>query len=90
MNLFRNLLFWILLALAGALLAQLLLQDAPEGAVPEAWLICTRAFQRRYGLGISRPFPVPMGYWLRSGYLKSAQTIPALARACGIDPAAMG
>ena len=27
MNLFRNLLFWILLALAGALLAQLLLQD---------------------------------------------------------------
>ena len=27
MNLFRNLLFWIVLALAGALLAQLLLQD---------------------------------------------------------------
>jgi HemY protein len=27
MNLFRNLLFWLLLALAGALLAQLLLQD---------------------------------------------------------------
>ena len=27
MNLFRNLLFWIVLALAGALLAQMLMQD---------------------------------------------------------------
>jgi succinate dehydrogenase/fumarate reductase flavoprotein subunit len=33
----------------------------------ESWLICTRAFQRRYGLGISRPAPMPLGGWIRSG-----------------------
>lgn len=61
-----------------------LLRAAPDD--PQSWLICTRAFQRRYGLGIARPFPLPLGPWLRSGYLVQAPTIDALARACGIDP----
>lgn len=52
---------------------------------PQCWLICTRAFQRRYGMGIARPFPLPLGPWLRSGYLTQAATTTALARACGID-----
>lgn len=57
----------------------------PAGQVPEAWLITTRAFQRRYGLGISRPFPVPLAPWLRRGYLRQGPTPEALAQACGID-----
>ncbi|ROL79042.1 FAD-dependent oxidoreductase [Pseudomonas vranovensis] len=52
----------------------------------ESWLICSHAFQRRYGLGISRPFPLPLQPLLKSGYLKTGDSIEALARACGIDP----
>jgi succinate dehydrogenase/fumarate reductase flavoprotein subunit len=62
-----------------------LLAATPEGEAPESWLIATRAFQRRHGLGVSRPAPMPSGWWLRSGYLRQADTPEALARACGID-----
>lgn len=63
-----------------------LLAATPEGATPESWLICTKAFQRRYGLGISRPSPLPVGPYLRSGYIKYGRTVEELACACGIDP----
>jgi succinate dehydrogenase/fumarate reductase flavoprotein subunit len=66
-----------------------LLAATPADHSPEAWLITTRAFQRRYGLGVSRPFPVPMGPWVRRGYLVKAPTPEALARTCGIDPAGL-
>lgn len=66
-----------------------LLAATPPDQPPEAWLITTRAFQRRYGLGISRPFPVPLRPWLRRGYLTSAKTPEALATACGIDPSGL-
>jgi succinate dehydrogenase/fumarate reductase flavoprotein subunit len=58
----------------------------PEGEEVVSWLICDHRFQRRYGLGIARPVPVPIGKWLRNGYLQSARTIEALALKCGIDP----
>ncbi len=51
-----------------------------------SWLICDHRFQRRYGLGISRPTPVPLSPWMRNGYLKSGRTLEELASACGIDP----
>jgi succinate dehydrogenase/fumarate reductase flavoprotein subunit len=59
---------------------------APEGEEVASWLICTRAFQRRYGLGMSRPFPVPVSGFIRSGYLKTGDSLEQLAAACGIDP----
>jgi succinate dehydrogenase/fumarate reductase flavoprotein subunit len=59
---------------------------APSGEEVASWLICSHAFQRRYGLGISRPFPVPLSGFIRSGYLKTGNTLEELARACGIDP----
>lgn len=62
---------------------------APEGEEVASWLICTHAFQRRYGLGISRPFPLPVSEFIRSGYLKTGNTIEELATACGIDPNAL-
>lgn len=62
-----------------------LLAATPAGEIPESWLICTRAFQRRYGLGISRPRPVPVGGWIRRGYILTGRTPAELARACGID-----
>ena len=63
-----------------------MLKAVPEGEEVTSWLICTHDFQRRYGLGIARPTPLPVGPYIKSGYLKTGRTIRALAQACGIDP----
>ena len=63
-----------------------MLRAVPDGDEVASWLVCTRAFQRRYGLGVSRPSPLPVAPFLRSGYLKTGRTIAELARNCGIDP----
>ena len=39
----------------------------------------------RWGIGVVRPFPVPHGGHLRSGYLGKAKTIRELAAKLGID-----
>ncbi|WP_353343534.1 FAD-dependent oxidoreductase [Litorivita sp. NS0012-18] len=66
-----------------------LLAATPEGEAPVSWLICTRAFQRRYGLGIARPFPLSEKPWIKAGYIKTGATVRGLAQACGIDPAGL-
>jgi len=53
----------------------------------QAWLICDHRFQRRFGLGHAKPWPLPIGPALRSNYLKRGATIEALAVSCGIDAA---
>ncbi len=60
-------------------------QDFP-GQPIEAWLVVDHRFLRRWGLGAVRPFPLPYGAHLRSGYLKRGATLAELAGACGIDP----
>jgi succinate dehydrogenase/fumarate reductase flavoprotein subunit len=62
-----------------------LFASTPAGAEVCAWLICDHRFQRRYGLGFSKPFPFPVSAYVRSGYLKRGATLAALAAACGID-----
>ncbi|MCX7646098.1 MAG: FAD-dependent oxidoreductase [Rhodobacteraceae bacterium] len=66
-----------------------LLEATPPDRPARSWLVCDRRFLRRYGLGIVRPRPAPWRHWLRRGYLRSGRSIPALARACGIDPAGL-
>ncbi|GGX99560.1 FAD-binding dehydrogenase [Litchfieldella qijiaojingensis] len=56
-----------------------------EGEEVCSWLICTHRFQRRYGIGITRPAPAPFKHWIRKGYLKAGRTIEELANNCGID-----
>ncbi|MGR4070175.1 FAD-dependent oxidoreductase [Billgrantia sp. C5P2] len=63
-----------------------MVKAVPEGEEVCSWLICTHHFQRRYGLGITRPAPVPFRHWIRKGYLKRGRTLAELAQACGIDP----
>ena len=63
-----------------------MLRSVPAGREVASWLVCTHDFQRRYGLGVSRPAPLPVGPYLRSGYLKTGRTLGELARHCGIDP----
>ena len=63
-----------------------MLRAVPPGQEVASWLVCTRTFQRRYGLGIARPTPLPVGPYIRSGYIKVGRTIAELAQACGINP----
>ena len=62
---------------------------APADEEVAAWLICDHAFQRRYPFGMSKPFPVPVWPYVRSGYLQRGRTLEDLARTCGIDPAGL-
>ncbi len=55
----------------------------------EGWLIADDRALRRYGLGRVGPFPAPLGPHLRCGYLFRGRTLADLARATGIDPAAL-
>ena len=61
----------------------------PGGQEVASWLICDHRFQRRYGLGFAKPFPLPLTPYLRSGYIKRGITIEELAAACGIAPDAL-
>lgn len=54
-----------------------------------AWLLADRRAIRRYGLGFAKPFPVPLGPVLRSGYLRSGRTLAELADRIGLDPVAL-
>jgi succinate dehydrogenase/fumarate reductase flavoprotein subunit len=63
-----------------------MMKAIPPGSEIASWLICDHAFQRRYPFGMSKPFPVPVWPYLRSGYLKRGRTIERLAASCGIDP----
>lgn len=66
-----------------------LLAATPAGEKPEAWLVVDHAFIRYYGLGAVKPFPLPLGPWLRNGYLKRGRTLAELAQACAIDATAL-
>jgi succinate dehydrogenase/fumarate reductase flavoprotein subunit len=63
-----------------------MIKAVPDGEEVAAWLICDHAFQRRYPFGMSKPFPVPVWPYVRSGYLRTGRTLDDLAAACGIDP----
>lgn len=66
-----------------------MLDAVPDGMPAESWLLCDHRFIRRYGLGIVRPAPVPLGPWVKNGYVTRADTPEALAKACGIDAAGL-
>lgn len=51
-----------------------------------AWFVCDSRSLARYGLCEAPPSPLPHGGLLRSGYLKRADSIRALAAMAGIDP----
>lgn len=51
-----------------------------------SWLICDHPTIRRYGLGFAKPFPFPVGHYVRTGYLTCGATLRELATKAGIDP----
>ncbi len=62
-----------------------MMDNTPEGQAVQSWLICDHHFQRRYGLGIARPAPLPVGKYVKNGYLIQADSIAELAHKAGID-----
>ncbi len=63
-----------------------MIRDGEGQAETAAWLICDHPTIRKYGLGYAKPAPVPVGHYVRNGYLATGRTLPDLARAAGIDP----
>ncbi len=49
------------------------------------WLVCDKTTLGKYGLGIVKPAPMPIGKFIRNGYLTEGRTLADLAGACGID-----
>lgn len=58
----------------------------PETAM---WLVCDAPTLAKYGLGYVKPAPMPVGRFLKSGYLFKGRTLAELARNTGIDPAGL-
>ena len=66
-----------------------LVADCRDDPEVSAWLVCDHHTLRRYGLGCVPPFPMPLGRYLRAGYLRRAATLEELAKAIDVDPAAL-
>ena len=54
-----------------------------------AWLIGDYRAVRRYGLGIAKPAPMPLGRLLRSGYLLKGRTLDDLAAKISVPPSTL-
>ena len=61
--------------------------DAPGGSQYETamWLVCDQPTLGKYGLGYVKPAPMPVGGFIRKGYLFKGRTLRELGQACGID-----
>ena len=53
------------------------------------WLVCDQVALSKYGLGFVKPAPMPIGRFLRNGYLLMGNTLAELAANAGIDGAAL-
>ena len=64
-------------------------QDMVKAAKPgeeiTAFLVCDHRSLRKYGLGCVPPFPMPIGAYIRTGYLRRGATLAELAQQAGID-----
>lgn len=58
-------------------------------ASPGAYLICDYRTLRQYGLGAVRPNPLPYRTFVRTGYLKQAFNLEALAEILKVSPSAL-
>jgi succinate dehydrogenase/fumarate reductase flavoprotein subunit len=53
------------------------------------WLVCDKTTLGKYGIGFVKPAPMPIGRFLRNGYLIQGNTLAELAHHAGIDPAGL-
>jgi succinate dehydrogenase/fumarate reductase flavoprotein subunit len=50
------------------------------------WLVCDQKALGKYGLGFVKPAPMPIGKFLKSGYLLKGKTLKDLANKISVDP----
>lgn len=60
-----------------------------EKNLRKVWLIGDHKAVRRYGIGHAKPFPLPIGSYLRNGYLRKGSDIRSLAAEIALDPSAL-
>ena len=53
------------------------------------WLVCDKAALSKYGLGYVKPAPMPIGGFVRNGYLLKGRTLAELAARAGINAAGL-
>jgi succinate dehydrogenase/fumarate reductase flavoprotein subunit len=63
---------------------QALMKEVPTDREISAWLITDHRAIRAYGLGFVKPWPLPLGAHLKSGYLTRAESLDALAEKIGV------
>lgn len=64
--------------------------DACRGQKETAmWLVCDKTTLSKYGLGYVKPAPMPIGRFIKNGYLFEGRTLADLARVTGIDAAGL-
>jgi succinate dehydrogenase/fumarate reductase flavoprotein subunit len=68
---------------------QALMAAVGRDGEPTAFLLADHRAIRRYGLGFAKAFPLPLGPYLRTGYLLRGATPAELAARAGIDAAAL-
>ncbi len=61
-------------------------QELDETAM---WLICDKPTLGKYGLGFVKPAPMPIGRFIKNGYLFEGKTLADLARVTGVDAAGL-
>lgn len=66
-----------------------MIRNHVPGKPAAAFLIGDARFVERYGIGMAKPFPLPLGPYLRSGYLQRGRTIVELAAQIGVVPAVL-
>jgi succinate dehydrogenase/fumarate reductase flavoprotein subunit len=64
---------------------QALMKEVPTDREVSAWLITDHRAIRAYGLGFVKPWPLPLGPHLKSGYLVKGSSFDELAEKLGID-----
>jgi succinate dehydrogenase/fumarate reductase flavoprotein subunit len=57
-------------------------KDQTETAM---WLVCDKEALGKYGLGFVKPAPMPIGKFIRNGYLLTGSSLAELAQAAGIS-----
>jgi succinate dehydrogenase/fumarate reductase flavoprotein subunit len=53
------------------------------------WLVCDKTALAKYGLGFVKPAPMPIGKFIRNGYLLTGNSLAELAQSAGIDAKAL-
>ncbi len=69
--------------------AQEMMRQGIDGLAKKAFFIADHRAVRKYGLGAARPFPMPIGQYVRAGYLTRAADLETLAARLSIPKAAL-